>query len=137
MAKIAKVHEQFLMKPKLEINDMQNVLPLDNNKKLAVTCRVESGCLGPDGLNYIDAFCHFAQAELQKSDSDYVVWTVVHREDKTLAEIQYGLLGKILNDHKTDKYLSIFGQTLDDFEAYISDRLEVLIRQFMSNIVKS
>lgn len=110
---------------------MQNLLPLDNDKKLAVTYRVEAGCLGPDGLNYIADFCHFAQAKLQASD--YIIWNIVHREDKTLPEIQYGLVGKVINSHKADKYLSMFGNTLDEFESHISDHLATLISQFMSN----
>ena len=111
---------------------MQNLLPLHDDKKLTVTYRVEAGCLGPDGLNYITDFCNFAQSELQISDSDYIVWNIVHREDKTLPEIQYGLLGKIINDGKAEKYLSLFGKTLDDFEYHLSEHLATLIRQFMS-----
>jgi hypothetical protein len=106
-------------------------LPLKDDKKLAVTYRVEAGCLGPDGLNYIADFCNFAQVELQKTDSDYIIWTIVHREDKTLPEIQYGLVGKIIGSDKADKYLSLFGTTLDDFESHISEHLETLIHQFM------
>ncbi len=112
---------------------MPNSLPLDEDQKLAVTYRVEAGCLGPDGLNYIADFCHLAQAELQKSNSDYVVWNIVHRKDKTLPEIEYGLAGKAMNADKTEKYLSLFGQTLDDFESKISDHLAALIRQFMGD----
>lgn len=112
---------------------MQNLLPLDNHKKLAVTYRVEAGCLGPDGLNYISEFCLFAQAALQISDSDYMVWNVIHREDKTLPEIEYGLLGKSVNSDKAEKYLSLFGKTVEDFESQISEHLATLIHQFMSN----
>ncbi len=112
---------------------MQNLSPLQDNKKLAVTYRVEAGCLGPDGLNYIADFCNFAQSKLQTSDSDYIVWNIVHREDKTLPEIQYGLLGKIVHSNKVEKYLSIFGTNIDDFEYNLSDTLATLISQFMSN----
>lgn len=112
---------------------MQNLSSLDNNKKLAVTYRVEAGCLGPDGLNYIADFCHFAQAKLQASDLKYIIWNIVHREDKTLPEIEYGLIGRTINDQKAEKYLSLFGKTLDDFESYINDHLETLIHDFMTN----
>lgn len=112
---------------------MSNLLPLHDDKKLAVTYRVEAGCLGPDGLNYISDFCNFAQSELKTSDSSYIVWNIIHREDKKLPEIQYGLLGKIVNSHKAEKYLSVFGKTLDDFECHLSDYLATLISQFMSN----
>lgn len=112
---------------------MNNLLTLDVDKKLVVTYRVEAGCLGPDGLNYISNFCKFAQLELQTQDSYYIVWNIVHRADKTLPEIQYGLVGKIIDSHKAEKYLSAFGNTLDDFESHLSEHLATLISQFMSN----
>ena len=118
---------------KIEMKNMKNRLPIDDNKKLKVTYRVEAGCLGPDGLNHISAFCTFAQTELQLSNADYIVWTIVHREDKTLAEIEYSLLGSVINAYKTEKYLSVFGNNLDAFESHISDHLATLIRQFMNN----
>lgn len=115
------------------MSKMKNVLPLHDDKKLAVTYRVEAGCLGPDGLNYIASFCQFAQIELQSSDSAYVAWNIVHRADKTLPEMQYTLAGKIINCHQTDKFLSIFGTTLDDFEGNLNDHLTNLIHQFMGH----
>ena len=121
------------MKLKFEINCMKDLLPLHADKKLAVTYRVEAGCLGPDGLNYISDFCNFAQSELQILDSDYIIWHIVHRLDKALPEIQYGLVGKTINSHKAEKYLSVFGRTIDDFECYLSDHLTTLIREFMNN----
>jgi len=111
---------------------MNNLLPLDVDKKLAVTYRVEAGCLGPDGLNYIANFCKFAQSELQTLDSDYIVWNIIHRSDKTLPEVQYGLVGKIIDTQKAEKYLSVFGNSIDDFETKLSDDLATLISQFMS-----
>jgi len=112
---------------------MPNLLNVDETRKLAVTYRVEAGCLGPDGLNYIADFCLFAQAELQMPDYDYIAWRIIHRADKTLPEIEYNLVGKAINTEKVEKYLSVFGKTLDDFESHISDKLEDLIGQFMSH----
>ena len=112
---------------------MNNLLPLPEDKKLAVTYRVEAGCLGPDGLNHIAAFCLFSQAELKASNADYIAWTIIHRKDKTLPEMQYSLAGRIINDHQADKYLSIFGKTIDDFECDLNDHLTNLIHQFMNN----
>lgn len=39
---------------------MKDLLPLHDDKKLAVTYRVEAGCLESDGLNYISDFCNFS-----------------------------------------------------------------------------
>lgn len=112
---------------------MKNSLPLNTNKKLAVTYRVEAGCLGPNGLDYITDFCKFAQSELQTLNSDYIVWSIIHRADKTLPEVQYGLVGKIIDNNKAEKYLSVFGNSIDDFEEQLSEQLATLISQFMSS----
>ena len=100
------------MKLKFEINCMKDLLPLHDDKKLAVTYRVEAGCLGPDGLNYISDFCNFAQSELQILDSDYIIWHIVHRLDKALPEIQYGLVGKTINSHKLKNLCLYLGELL-------------------------
>jgi hypothetical protein len=113
---------------------MKNSLPLDVDKKLAVTYRVEAGCLGPDGLNYIADFCKFAQSELQTLNSDYIVWNIIHRADKTLPEVQYGLVGKMIDTHKAEKYLSAFGNSIDDLENQLSDHLATLISQFLNDL---
>jgi hypothetical protein len=120
------------MNLKLEVGWMKKLLPLHDDKKLYVTYRVEAGCLGPDGLNYIADFCKFAQSELQTLDSDYIVWNIIHREDKTLPEMQFNLLGKMIKDDKAEKYLSVFGKTLDDFECHLSEHLTTLINQFLN-----
>ncbi len=40
---------------------MPTLSSLDDNKKLAVTYRVEGGCLGPVGHTHIVKFCEYAQ----------------------------------------------------------------------------
>lgn len=111
---------------------MKNRLPLDESKRLAITYRVEAGCLGPDGLNYISDFCKFSQSKLQTIDPGYIAWNIIHRADKTLPEIEYSLIGKTVGSDKVEKYLSVFGKTIDDFECELSDQLATLISQFMS-----
>jgi len=112
---------------------MKKTLPLQDNRKLSVTYRVEAGCLGPDGLNYIMDFCKFSQLELQSLDSDYIIWNIVHREDKTLAEMQYSVLGKVIQHNQAEKYLAVFGKSLDEFECHLSDQITTLIHQFMKH----
>ena len=107
-------------------------LPLQDNKKLSVTYRVEAGCLGPDGVNHIAEFCKFAQLALQTLDSDFVLWNIVHRNDKTLPETQYKVDGKIMNHYQAEKYLAVFGKSLDEFEGHLSEELTTLIHQFRS-----
>jgi len=112
---------------------MKNALPLPEDKKLSVTYRVEIGCLGPKGKNHISEFCRFAQTELRSLDSDYVVWNIVPRNDKTLVEMQYNVIGKQMNHAQAEKYLSVFNKSLDEFEGHLSDKLTSLINEFMSH----
>jgi len=107
---------------------------LDDNKKLKVTYRVEAGCLGPDGLNYIVDFCEFTQTKLKTFNSHFIIWNIIHRADKTLPEMEFGLANKSMSDSKADKYLSAFGINLDDFEENLTEHLATLISQFMSKI---
>jgi hypothetical protein len=110
---------------------MKNLLPLQEDKKLIVTYRVEAGCLGPDGKNYIAEFCKFAQLALRTLDSDYIAWNIVHRKDKTLPEMQYDVIGKRMNHYQAEKYLAVFDKSLDEFEGHLSDKLTTLIHKFM------
>ena len=112
---------------------MKNLLPLQDNKKLSVTYRVESGCLGPEGANHVAKFCSFAHAELQSLDSDYIVLNIVPRADKMLPEMEYSVVGKRINYSQAGKYLAAFDKNLDDFECQLSGRLANLIDDFMGH----
>ena len=112
---------------------MNNSLPLQKDRKLAVTYRVEAGCLGPDGKNHIDEFCRYSESALKSFDSDYITVNIVHRKDKMLPEMQYEVLGKIISHQQAEKYLAAFGKRLDDFEGHLSDQLAALIDQFMDH----
>jgi hypothetical protein len=87
---------------------MKVSLPLPESKKLTVTYRVESGCLGPQGKNKIVDFCQFAQKELEPLDADYVHWNIVPREDKSLPEMQYNVVGKKNEPHTSRKIFGAF-----------------------------
>lgn len=110
---------------------MSRVLPLQEDKKLSVTYRVESGCLGPEGETLVSDFCRFAQTKLQDQDSDYIIWNVEPREDKMLPEMQYNVVGKTMNHSQAEKYLALFDQSLDQFECHLSDNLTLIINEFM------
>jgi len=107
-------------------------LPLPENKKLEVTYRVEPGCLGPQGVNYIDGFCDFASKKVETLDADFIRWNIIPRHDKNLTEMGYSVSGKILNYPQADQYLQIFGKTLDEFENHIQDECIALITQYMA-----
>lgn len=104
---------------------------LSDDKKLNVLYRIEPGCLGPQGVDHVEKFCAFAIAALAKVDSDYVIWNVVPRYDKSLPEMQYGVANKSMNHDQAEKYLQIFGKSLDEFEGHLDDHLAELIDAFM------
>lgn len=106
--------------------------PLSDEMKLTVIFRVEPGCLGPQGASSVDEFCLFAQNHVESLDSDYVVWSIIPRNDKTLPEVQYSVLGKKMNHSQAEKYLSLFEKSLDEFELHLDDRLAELIDKFMA-----
>jgi len=112
---------------------MKNSLPLQEDKKLSVTYRIEPGCLGPEGDSHVDEFCEFAKLKLQSLDSDYVIWKIKPRRDKTLAEMQYCVLGKKINHNQADQYLAVFNKSLDEFEGHLNDNLAALINEFMGH----
>lgn len=105
--------------------------PLQEDRKLSITYRVEAGCLGPNGVNYIIDFCQFAQSTLQAQNSNYIAWNIVYREDKKLAEMEYSVMGRIINHAQTEKYLAVFDTTIDAFEDDLNDQLTTLIHQFV------
>ncbi len=112
---------------------MKISLPLPQDKKLTVIVRVEPGCLGPDGKDHIEEFCNFAQAEVEPIDSDFVHWEIVPRHDKSLPEMQYKTINKMLTHDKAAKYLKMFNKDLDEFEGHLHDKLAVLIEQHLDH----
>jgi hypothetical protein len=111
---------------------MKNALPLPEAKKLAVTYRVESGCLGPQGGTHIAAFCDYAQKNIQSLDADYIAWNIVPRTKKTLPEMQYNVMGKKMNHAQAERYLAIFDKSLDEFEGHLVAKLTLFISDYMS-----
>ena len=106
-------------------------LPLPQEKKLTVICRVEPGCLGPDGLDHIEDFCNFAQKQVEPIDFDFIHWLLVPRFDKSLPEMQYKIGDKRLTQSNAEKYLEMFNKNLDEFEEHLNEKLTQLINQFL------
>ena len=53
---------------------MENRLPL--YKKLLVMYRIEPGCLGPQGADYVEEFCVFAKQKLKAHHGHCLRWTI-------------------------------------------------------------
>lgn len=112
---------------------MKNNLPLPQDKKLTVVCRIEAGCLGPEGNSHVKDFCSFAQKEVEPIDSDFVHWEITPRHDKSQPEMLYKVNNKKLNHDKAAKYLEIFNKDLDAFEMHLHDKLADLIDQYLGH----
>jgi|TARA_R110000850_G_scaffold86886_2_gene186935 hypothetical protein len=115
---------------------MPHSIALDNNKKLEIIYRIEGGCLGPEGHNHIDKFCTYAQEKIQSSSSNFVNLNIVPRHDKSLAEMQFSVLSKKITHLQAEKYLSYFGQSLDDIECELSDQLTGLIETYANEHIQ-
>ncbi len=103
---------------------------ISTDKILRVQFRLEPGCLGPDGANLIDAFCQFAQQEINSFNAEFIVWEVTPRVNKTQPEIQYRLNGKGLDTNQASRYLKLLGQDLSSFEEQLNDKLVIMIEKF-------
>lgn len=112
---------------------MSNSVNLIDERKLSITYRVEPGCLGPDGVKVIDKFCGVAQQEFKSLDADYVIWNIVPRNDKSLPEMQFYVLGKMLTEAQAEKYLAGFDKDLAELEEHLSEKLATLIDNFLGH----
>ncbi|MCU7938136.1 MAG: hypothetical protein KZQ64_03165 [gamma proteobacterium symbiont of Bathyaustriella thionipta] len=106
-------------------------LPLLQEQKLTIIFRIEPGCLGPNGVNHIEAFCELAEKEFASIDSDFIHWTIIPRLDKSLPEMQYKINNKKLAQDKAEKYLKVFGKSLHEFEDHLHNKIGLIIDQFM------
>lgn len=107
-------------------------IELSEENKLTVECRVEGGCLGPKGDDYVDGFCDFVSKQFSSWEADLLIWQVVPRHEKSLSELQYKLQGRNLSRSQAKKYLESFGKNIDELEAEIDESLIVLIEDYMS-----
>ncbi|PKF63865.1 hypothetical protein CW745_01550 [Psychromonas sp. psych-6C06] len=97
---------------------------------MTVIFRMEPGSLGPDGAQYINEFCEFAQMQLQACAPIYIRWAIVPRLDKSLAEMEFQVANKKLAAAKASQYLAVFDENLNHFEEQLEDNLEAIINQY-------
>jgi hypothetical protein len=103
-----------------------------STKKLVILFRLEPGCLGPDGVDHIETFCHVAERALVTLNADVCHWFLAPRFDKNVIEIQYSLAGKVLSRDKALKFIASFEQNLDEIEGRFEDKLTQLINQYIA-----
>ncbi|WP_026375833.1 hypothetical protein [Aestuariibacter salexigens] len=99
-------------------------------KKLTVLFRIEPGCLGPQGKDYVEEFCVFARTELKSFESGILRWVIKPRYDKSLPEIEYALSNETVDRQKADAFFSDFDKSIANFESTLDDKLADLVEQF-------
>lgn len=107
-----------------------NVNTIPKEKKLHVTYRVEPGCLGPDGANYVVDFCQYAENGFINQNSLYVSYCFIPRFDKSLEEMEFSINKRRLSAEKAAQYMGLFAQTPESFEDNLQDQLTRLIDAF-------
>jgi len=112
---------------------MKTDLPLTKDKKLTVLCRVEPGCLGPDGQDHIKDFCTFTQKEVESIYAKFIHWNIVPRDDKSLPEMQYQIGSKQLTQERAAKYLKLFGKDLEQLEEKLHETIAHLINRYLKS----
>ncbi len=109
---------------------MNKANTIQQEEQILVICRIESGCLGPQGREHVVAFCDFIKDKFATPDLHFIQWEVVPREGLKFPELEYRLHGKrLLHDH-AEKYLSLFNTEIKDFEDYIDDKIIAQIEQY-------
>lgn len=101
------------------------------DKKLTLIVRVESGCLGPNGVDVVDDFCRQAHKVFEPLYPEFIVWQIESRDDLTLPEKDYHIGHKRLDNIKATKYLALFGQNLTEIEMELEDKLVALINDYL------
>ena len=105
------------------------------SKQLTIQYRLEAGCLGPSGQDYVEDFCFFAYAKLEEVSNEHVRWEIIPRYDKTLPEFEYTLgKKKKLSRDQAARYLEMLNHNLDKLEGMFEDILSVLIDEFIAKI---
>lgn len=112
---------------------MPNTNDFSNNKiHLSVLCRVESGCLGPDGKFFIEDFCAYANEAFNGVLEEQIDWFFVPRHDKSLPEIQYQYTGRNLSRDMAKQLFSFRTIDIDELKESLNEKLSDLIDQFLA-----
>jgi len=107
-------------------------IELPQEKKLIVECRIEGGCLGPTGDDYVEDFCDFVKSEFSSWETNIITWEITPRWDKSQLERQYKVAGRNISWSQAEKYLKLFEKNIDELEAEIDESIMVLITEYMS-----
>ncbi|MDO6452148.1 hypothetical protein Q4490_01095 [Neptunomonas phycophila] len=104
---------------------------IPEEKKLTVICRVEAGCLGPEGDKLVARFCGFALDNFERTLPAHIAIKVLPRMDKMLPEMDYQVMGRTLSREQSTKYLELFDDDTDQLEERLNAQLIELINQYL------
>jgi hypothetical protein len=107
---------------------MTTSLPL--YKKLVLLYRIEPGCLGPEGKEYVEDFCKFARKRLKDKHEHFLRWTIKPRYDKSLPELEFQIKNNVITREQAAKFMGAFEVTLDTFEEDLEEELAELVDAF-------
>ncbi|WP_421132153.1 hypothetical protein [Alteromonas sp. A079] len=107
---------------------METRLPL--YKKLLVMYRIEPGCLGPQGIDYVEEFCTFAKQKLKGQHGYCLRWVVKPRYDKSLPELEFQIKNNTVSRENAAKYMGTFDIDIDVFEEQLEETLADLVDMF-------
>ena len=112
---------------------MSNTFSIPEDRKLTIVCRVEPGCLGPQGAEHVVEFCHFSQQKFQAIEADIINWDIMPRYDKSQAELQYKINNKVLSQDKAEKYFRLFEKDIATIENISNEMIADLIDEYLGH----
>ena len=107
---------------------MENSLPL--YKKLIIYYRIEPGCLGPDGVKYVEDFCTFAKKKLKNNHGHFIRWTIKPRYDKSLPELEFQLKNITITRQQAAKFMAVYDVDIAQFEEELDETLAEMVEEF-------
>lgn len=103
-----------------------------NDRVLTLIYRVEPGCLGPEGIKYVEDFCNYSNGTMALLGQGVIQFFFTPRYDKSRPEIEYRLLSKAVKQEQLETYFLRLGATQDEFEGTLGEKIAEMIEQFMN-----
>ncbi|BBN83732.1 hypothetical protein PA25_37170 [Pseudoalteromonas sp. A25] len=105
---------------------------MSEDKRIRLLYRVEPGCLGPTGVEFVEGFCQYANTKIKPPV--YAVFSFVPRYDKSLPEREYKVGNKNLSESQVMAYLARLDKEKDQFEEQIDELLSHAIDAYLKRL---
>jgi hypothetical protein len=103
---------------------------MNKDMRIQLLYRVEPGCLGPDGIDQIEAFCQFAAEKIPPPN--YAIFSFTPRYDKLLDEKEYSLMNRKISDAQVTNYFEKIDKPLDEFESQVDELIAFAVDAFFN-----